>query len=55
LFIKNPDQKDTGNKGIGDACRANQSNLGMYIKSDFIPSNAPLTVNFEAITEGVVQ
>ncbi|MCK9466710.1 MAG: thrombospondin type 3 repeat-containing protein [Candidatus Absconditabacterales bacterium] len=55
LFVKNPDQKDSDSKGIGDACKENQSNLGMYIKSNFVSSNAPLTVNFEAITEGLIK
>ena len=54
LLVKNPDQKDTDSKWIWDACTENQSNLWMYINTNFTPSTAPVTVNFEAITKGNV-
>lgn len=56
LFISNVDQIDSDNNHIGDACDTalNPDQLGIYITTKDISSSAPVTVNFDAITQGKV-
>ncbi len=51
LFIPNPDQKDSNNNGVWDACEDSQNYLWMYIKTEGLTTTAPVTVNFEAVTK----
>lgn len=56
LFISNVDQIDSDNNHIGDACDTalNPDQLGIYITTKDITSSAPVTVTFDAITQGKV-
>jgi len=51
LFVENPDQLDSDWDGIGDACENSDNYLWMYIKTSELNTTAPVTVNFEAITQ----
>ncbi len=55
LFIPNINQFDSNGNWIGDACEQWRNSLGMYIKTSPISSTAPVTVQFEAITEWIVK
>ena len=56
LFIPNPDQLDNNHNGIGDACDTitDTKQIGIYITTKEIASSAPVTVTFDAITQGTV-
>lgn len=56
LFISNANQIDSNSNYIGDACDAalSQDLLGIYITTPNIASSAPVTVTFDAITQGQV-
>ncbi|MCX6823084.1 MAG: thrombospondin type 3 repeat-containing protein [candidate division SR1 bacterium] len=56
LFIPNANQIDSNGNYIGDACDTalSQNALGIYITTKEIASSAPVTVTFDAITQGKV-
>jgi hypothetical protein len=56
LFISNVNQIDSNTNYIGDACDTalNPDQLGIYITTKDISSSAPVTVSFDAITQGKV-
>ena len=56
LFIPNADQIDSNDNHIGDACDTalNPDQLGIYITTKDISSSAPVTVTFDAVTQGKV-
>lgn len=55
LFVPNTDQLDSDWNWIWDACENNRNNLWMYIKTHKIDGTAPVTAEFEAITEGTIK
>ena len=55
LFTPNTNQDDSSWNGVGDVCKQSKNGLGMYIKTNTITSTAPVTVQFEAITEWTIK
>jgi len=54
LFTPNTDQTDSNDNGQWDACIGWQDSLGMYIAIQTLSSQAPLTVDIDAVTKGTV-
>ena len=54
IFTPNPDQTDSNNNWIGDACIEDSQWLWMYIAIDSIGTQAPLTTTVNAITRGTI-
>ncbi|MEI7918833.1 MAG: hypothetical protein WCH65_01080 [bacterium] len=55
MFVVNTDQQDTSKSSIGDACKNNDGQIGLYIDINKLEGTAPLTTTFTAVSEGNIQ
>ena len=52
LFVVNPEQEDSNQNGIGDACEDIGKKIGIFITIDKLEGIAPVTTTFTAMTAG---
>lgn len=55
IFVVNTNQLDSNWNWVWDACENSKNNLWMYIKTYNLNNPAPVTVEFEAITEWTIK
>ena len=55
LFVVNANQLDSSKNWVWDACENDKMKLWMYIKTSSIKSTAPVSVEFQAITQWSVK